>query len=150
MSTDFSAVCFTCRKTFHLGQRMARFYSFGHGSMDSAGAALAARLVHAHLGHDLRIMGDPPEDGGEWRHVELDPSAVRADEREAFDVNLANAKFDADRRARIEEQTLTIKRWMRDADGVPLDVEEALERLAADLGVRWERDEDYLLDYKNE
>lgn len=84
MSTDFQAVCFTCRKSHHLGQVMgAGFYSFGFGSRDQTGRAEVWAWLARHVDpedgapHHVRIMLDPPE-GFEEERIRLEPAEVAA------------------------------------------------------------------------
>ena len=84
MSTDFQAVCFTCRKSHHLGQRMgASHYSFGFGSRDQTGRAEVWAWLAQHVDpedgepHDVRILHDPPG-GFEDEQVRIDPAEVAA------------------------------------------------------------------------
>lgn len=83
MSTDYAAVCFTCRKATHLGQRMGLGYSFGFGSNDVQGRLDVWAWLERHLHpqdenpmnvlgpHDLRIMeSEQLPDGFE---LELEP-----------------------------------------------------------------------------
>lgn len=84
MSTDFQAVCFTCRKSHHLGQRMgAGHYSFGFGSRDQTGRAEVWEWLARHVDpedgepHDVRILHDPPE-GFEDERIVLEPAEVAA------------------------------------------------------------------------
>lgn len=62
MSIDFDVVCLTCKKNAHLGQSMAGCISFGFGSTDLEGRATIGEFIFEHLGHDLRIMRDAPDD----------------------------------------------------------------------------------------
>lgn len=62
MSTDWDAVCFTCRTYTHLGQRFTSGPTFGYGTDDAPGRLEAAEFVSEHVYHDLRIMVDVPDD----------------------------------------------------------------------------------------
>ncbi len=62
MSTDYAAVCFTCRQEIHLGVRMAMGpLVFGNGSDDELGRAAAGWWIEQHAGaegpgHDVRVV----------------------------------------------------------------------------------------------
>lgn len=79
MSTDWDAVCFTCRKYTHLGQRFTSGPAFGFSTHDAEGRARAAEFVSEHAYHDLRIMVDPP-DGFEW----VPPESIDVGETAAY------------------------------------------------------------------
>lgn len=94
MSTDFAAVCHTCRLTLHLGQRMADVYSFGYGSNDKEGADFVLRWLERHAcgwwegatffpAHDVRVMvsDNAPEDYERARDPSSVPPVTRLDGR---------------------------------------------------------------------
>lgn len=49
MSTDYNAVCMTCRKHIHLGQRMGLGWSFGYGTGDDKTIKLQGEWLMFHL-----------------------------------------------------------------------------------------------------
>ena len=58
MSTDYNAVCDTCRVRIHIGQRMGFMYSFGHGSRDLKGQGKLACFIfegHVDKRHAVRL-----------------------------------------------------------------------------------------------
>lgn len=58
MSTDYSAVCMTCRSETHLGVRFASGWAFGHGSNDRDEWRRVGEWLIEHLAedHDVRVM----------------------------------------------------------------------------------------------
>ena len=64
MSTDYDAVCFTCRRSAHLFVRFTSGPAFAHGSGDERGRLqiLDWLMWHLNKDHDVRIMCEPPDD----------------------------------------------------------------------------------------
>lgn len=71
MSTDFNVVNHTKKTWWHLGQRMAMYYSFGYATKDPQGQGKAAFLIHENLGDDLRIV-DTDEIPDGYQEIDLD------------------------------------------------------------------------------
>ncbi len=77
LSTDFAAVCLTCRQEIHLGVRMALGpLVFGNGSDDEVGRAAVGWWIEQHVcpndgaTHDVRIFTDAPEALGEIERID--------------------------------------------------------------------------------
>ena len=56
MSIDYCLVCYSCHMEIHLGQFMAGKWSFGFGTGDRQGDALAGEFIMEHASHMLRIV----------------------------------------------------------------------------------------------
>lgn len=73
MSTDFDAVCDTCKLVVHAGQRMGGTASFGYGSIDTEGRQAVAEwcFEHARHGTGVRLQVAEARPSDDYERVEL-------------------------------------------------------------------------------